>query len=119
MAARIASAAFRIGLADGGQQAPVLALAAGDEVLPLAHQPCQRPAALGEAHRHLGERIGGPGLQRPLRQLEALLASLAAAPPARCTARAAARRFQVFVCQRRPWRDRTRSPPRLLAGALS
>jgi hypothetical protein len=61
-------------LADGSQQALVLAMALGDEILALAHQPCQWPRAFGEPHRHLGERIGRARVQGPLRQLKALRA---------------------------------------------
>ena len=67
---------LRIGRANCGQQALVFALAAADQVLPIAHNLRKRPRALGEAHRHLRERIGRTGLQRPLRQLEAFLARL-------------------------------------------
>ena len=78
-------------LADGGQQALVLALALGDEILALAHQPCQPPRAFGEPHRHLGERIGRARVQGPLRQLKALRARCRAAAAravhgARCSA---------------------------------
>ena len=84
-------------LADGSQQALVLALALGDEILALAHQPCQRPRALGEPHRHLGERIGRARVcsahcasSKPSARAAAL------SPPARYTARVAARNAHVF-----------------------
>ena len=63
------------------EQAFVLALSPADQILPVAHDLGERPATLGEAHRHLCQRIGGARLQRPLRELEARLArrSVAAA----------------------------------------
>ena len=85
-----------VGRAHGGEQALVLTLSPADQILPLAHDLRERPVALGEAHRHLGERIGGIRLQRPLRQLEALIARSALLPAERCTARAEARRVHVL-----------------------
>ena len=59
----------------------------------IAEQP---PRALGEAHRHLRERIGGARLQRPLCQLEALLTRGRAVAAGAVMVRGAARRFQVL-----------------------
>ena len=64
----------RIGPADGSEQALVLALAAGNKILALAHQVHERTFALREAGGHLRQRLGGVRLQRPLRKLEAFRA---------------------------------------------
>jgi hypothetical protein len=55
-------------------EATHLALTLGHHILPLAYQSCEFTFTLRKAHRRLHHGVGGAGLERPLRKLEALLA---------------------------------------------
>src|SRR5262249_42556449 len=57
-------------LALGGNELFVFFLPFANEVLPLAHEPCQCRTTLGTARSHLGERAGSVRGLRPLRGLE-------------------------------------------------
>ena len=65
-----------IGYTDSRQQVLVLALTPGDQVLPITHNCDSGPAPLAKRTDICASASAAPGLQRPLRKLEAFFARL-------------------------------------------